>query len=266
MEAIEGFWSGLAQTVDQDYIPQSLADNKIHVSTLFTGLLHIIDKQLCHGDIKPQNILWDADRRIYKIADFGSCKIIPEVCQLMNKKFRFASEREKAELAAVIRAYSNNNQTQIENFQSKFPEKIERLRKMKVFKGDNLSKIAKYISTNSFLPGTTKGYACKRYLDVMCDAFWQSDKKLFETACNALDMRAFALTAYRILTSNPVPLEEEENDTAYYDRLESALRAQDIGKEAANILRRMAEPRVDEKFTLPVSIKEVKKLTELLRK
>ncbi len=265
MDAVDSFWNGVATKVDEDYIDQSLTDNKIHIASLFPGLLHMLEKKFCHGDLKPQNILWDPDQRIYRISDFGSCRIIKDVYKLMNKNFRFKSEREKTELAPVIRAILNNNEAQIANFKQKFPERFDRLRRMKVLTGDRLEAIASYIPT-TFLPGTTPGYACRKYLGVMCDAFWQGDKKLFAAACNALDMRAFALIAYRILTSNPTPLENEENDTAYYDRLESALRAQDIGKEAANILRRMAEPRVDEKFTLPVSIKEVKKLTEILRK
>ena len=263
---VDAFWNDLAKVADDTYIPQSLADNKAHVSTIFTALVYLFEKKVCHGDIKPPNVLWDAEKGYYKIADLGSSKLITDIFKQMNRKFRFKSEAEKASLAPVIRAFAAHNEAQVQKFSESSPQKIERLVELKVLNKKavpdekKLALITDYIKS-TFLPGTTKIYACQRYLDVMCDAFWQCDEKLFEAACNALDMRATALTAYRIITSNPLPSE----DGPGYDKLESALRAQNIGKEAANIIRRMAEPKSDEKFSLPVSIKEIKKLITLLR-
>lgn len=47
---------------------------KIYAYQMFRGLAYMHNKNICHRDLKPQNILIDPNSNILKICDFGSAK------------------------------------------------------------------------------------------------------------------------------------------------------------------------------------------------
>uniref|UniRef100_A0A915PQM0 Protein kinase domain-containing protein n=1 Tax=Setaria digitata TaxID=48799 RepID=A0A915PQM0_9BILA len=62
--------------VRERYGPLSILDVKLYVWQLFRGQAHLEKNNVCHRDIKPQNLLVDHKSGMLKISDFGSSKIM----------------------------------------------------------------------------------------------------------------------------------------------------------------------------------------------
>ncbi|EFO28226.2 CMGC/GSK protein kinase [Loa loa] len=62
--------------VRERYGPLSILDIKLYIWQLFRGQAHLEKNNVCHRDIKPQNLLVDHKSGMLKITDFGSSKII----------------------------------------------------------------------------------------------------------------------------------------------------------------------------------------------
>ncbi|CCH40798.1 Cell division protein kinase [Wickerhamomyces ciferrii] len=61
-------------TIKKQNMP--LQEVKSYMFNILKGLEYLHSFQICHRDIKPQNILVDPHRQIAKICDFGSAKIL----------------------------------------------------------------------------------------------------------------------------------------------------------------------------------------------
>ncbi|VDN82842.1 unnamed protein product [Brugia pahangi] len=64
--------------VRERYGPLSILDVKLYIWQLFRGQAHLEKNNVCHRDIKPQNLLVDHKSGMLKISDFGSSKIIDD--------------------------------------------------------------------------------------------------------------------------------------------------------------------------------------------
>ncbi|OZC09735.1 phosphoprotein phosphatase 1 domain protein [Onchocerca flexuosa] len=64
--------------VRERYGPLSILDVKLYIWQLFRGQAHLEKNNVCHRDIKPQNLLVDHKSGMLKISDFGSSKIMHE--------------------------------------------------------------------------------------------------------------------------------------------------------------------------------------------
>ncbi|CAG9539303.1 unnamed protein product [Cercopithifilaria johnstoni] len=62
--------------VRERYGPLSILDVKLYIWQLFRGQAHLEKNNVCHRDIKPQNLLVNHKSGMLKISDFGSSKII----------------------------------------------------------------------------------------------------------------------------------------------------------------------------------------------
>ncbi|VDN06090.1 unnamed protein product [Thelazia callipaeda] len=62
--------------VREQYGPLSTLDVKLYTWQLFRGQAHLEKNNVCHRDIKPQNLLVDHKSGLLKISDFGSSKIM----------------------------------------------------------------------------------------------------------------------------------------------------------------------------------------------
>uniref|UniRef100_A0A0R3RKA1 Protein kinase domain-containing protein n=1 Tax=Elaeophora elaphi TaxID=1147741 RepID=A0A0R3RKA1_9BILA len=62
--------------VRERYGPLSTLDIKLYIWQLFRGQAHLEKNNVCHRDIKPQNLLVNHETGLLKISDFGSSKII----------------------------------------------------------------------------------------------------------------------------------------------------------------------------------------------
>lgn len=56
--------------------PMPLNESKLYLYQILQGLSYLHSRNICHRDIKPQNILVDYTDGIAKICDFGSAKIL----------------------------------------------------------------------------------------------------------------------------------------------------------------------------------------------
>ncbi|VDK73928.1 unnamed protein product [Litomosoides sigmodontis] len=65
--------------VREKYGPLSILDIKLYIWQLFRGQAHLEKNNVCHRDIKPQNLLIDHENGMLKISDFGSSKLIMNV-------------------------------------------------------------------------------------------------------------------------------------------------------------------------------------------
>ncbi len=260
------------------YVP-TLEKKKSNVAQFVQGLLNILTSEVCHGDIKPQNILYDEQR--FDISDFGGSIIIKEVAKKMDRKFRFESEAEKNKMKNLVAAYLSPTTTEKrkETVCKTAAAHVETLVSGKLLKAGKkgalptvrnekkLLDLRQYMQTE-FLPAKSDGYACEQYIQAMCDYFWRCDEKNFTKACQSFDIRAAGLTIYNIFTTERAPL-GKDGTVEYYNKLESSLKALAISDRAVSIIRRMAEPmqvkpdypNVD--FDLPVSFDELKELKQI---
>ncbi|KAM3717316.1 Glycogen synthase kinase [Dirofilaria immitis] len=62
--------------VRERYGPLSVLDIKLYTWQLFRGQAHLEKNNVCHRDIKPQNLLVNHKNGLLKISDFGSSKIM----------------------------------------------------------------------------------------------------------------------------------------------------------------------------------------------
>lgn len=65
---------------------------KLYAYQIYRSLAYIHSKDICHRDIKPQNLLVDTRRGILKLCDFGSAKILsadePNVSYICSRYYR----------------------------------------------------------------------------------------------------------------------------------------------------------------------------------
>lgn len=64
----------------------------IYMRDAFRALKHLNDLSICHRDIKPQNLLVDPTRKLLKLADFGSAKVVqsnqPNISYICSRFYR----------------------------------------------------------------------------------------------------------------------------------------------------------------------------------
>ena len=70
----------------------TMIDIKLYMYQLCRSLAYIHAQGICHRDIKPQNLLVDAQRKILKVCDFGSAKMLvhdePSVSYICSRNYR----------------------------------------------------------------------------------------------------------------------------------------------------------------------------------
>lgn len=78
-------YSKMKQTIPMLYI-------KVYMYQLFRGLAYIHQEDVCHRDIKPQNLLLDPESGVLKLCDFGSAKQLvrgePNVSYICSRYYR----------------------------------------------------------------------------------------------------------------------------------------------------------------------------------
>lgn len=258
----------------------TVPEKKARVARFVLGLINIITNDVCHGDIKPANILWDDER--FDIADFGGSLILSKTVQKMNPKYAFENEADKQKMQTFLNIFCapNPDAAKIKAACERSAAKIEQLVSWKIFGRDRkqnikikdkkkLAELREYMKTQ-FLPAKSDGYASNHYTTTICDYFWRCDADNFKRACNAFDIRAAGITIYSIFTAAHTP--KNEHDKAYYDQLEVSLQATKISEKAIKLIRSMAEPMKDvdtspgKLFPLPVTVEELHELrAELLK-
>lgn len=72
--------------------PMPIEDIKQYMRDLFKALAHLDLLNLCHRDIKPQNLLVDPESKTLKLADFGSAKVVqsdqPNISYICSRFYR----------------------------------------------------------------------------------------------------------------------------------------------------------------------------------
>ncbi len=90
-----------------EYTDFSLEKKKKNIAALIDNLLHLIANDVCHGDIKPRNILQSNSKDILVIMDFAGAINIAEKVELMNRDSRFTSKNHTSDfLPATSREYA----------------------------------------------------------------------------------------------------------------------------------------------------------------
>lgn len=264
-----------------EYVPVTTEERKKQIAQFVTGLLHVIHTGVCHGDIKPANILWDKKKELFDLADFGGSILIQEQVKKMHALFTFASEEDKTRMSTLAAAFASGNK--LEEAIKRWPERVAKLEEWGIVKRKEiktgklikrteygphevvnpkaLEELRAYLKTQ-FLPAKSDGYASDIYTQAMCNYFWRAEPENFKNACHAFDMRAAGLTIYIIFTAAHPP-RGKDDCPAYYEGLDNQLRALKISKTAISIIHRMAEHKaqpLDAPFQLPVSLDELEQL------
>lgn len=301
-DAINGLrdlFGAVAVSMHKDYKPKDIKTLMAQASSLVAGLRHQISTHIIHGDIKPQNILAGDSGAV--LSDYGSSKVISEICSLMNKEFTMENELYKDGMKRAVDALRSKNETRIQSVYSSCAPQIEVLKRWhilgvekehqstanKLLKAMHLTKsspkeltvvtddaklrtLSNYLNT-SFLPVKSIGYACPKYSRAICDYFWRCEKDNLERACNAFDIRALGIALYEIFTATEPPLGEKDNPD-YYKKMQTDLTELHLPEQACRLIRQMAEPLPDfdttsgKAFTVPCSDRELQTLQELLLK
>ncbi len=248
----------------------SVEEKKKRIATYIGAVSVIIKALVCHGDLKPENILWDDDS--FVINDFSGSISIEEMVELINPEFIFENEEEKKAVRDIVLQLSKANpinvQTNIGSIEKLVMWDIlktscldqESCYQNAIYDEKKFNLLKDYLATQ-FLPDGTEGYGSKLYRIAMCNYFWRAEKENFKNACQALDMRAAALTIYAILTATHPP--KDENDKDFYISLERKLLTLGLSAKACSIIRRMAEPclaPLGMNFTPPVTLDELEDL------
>jgi glycogen synthase kinase 3 beta len=83
---------GIARRASKQKTALPLIDVKLYTYQLCRSLAHIHAQGICHRDIKPQNLLVDPQRKILKLCDFGSAKMLvrgePNVSYICSRYYR----------------------------------------------------------------------------------------------------------------------------------------------------------------------------------
>lgn len=273
IEGMRSFGKKLADKIDTAPL-LSLSDKKRNLSIFIQGLINLIKSGICHGDIKPGNIL--CNDKEFVIADFGGSFKISDLTDRIHKVYLFSGELEKQNMQKVVNAFraAPLNPQKIADMRKRYPEQVEKLKSWKIIKNlkkdipdirnaKKLAELQEYMRIQP-VPAKSDGYACNQYTDAFCNYFWRGDKKNFELACNAFDIRATGITIYSVLSLKSVP--RNENDDKYYEAFAVNLQAAKISEKAISLIRRMAQPmkNVDTSpgkvFPLPVSLEELVEL------
>lgn len=83
---------GIARRASKQKTTLPIIDVKLYTYQLCRSLAHIHAQGICHRDIKPQNLLVDPQRKILKLCDFGSAKMLvrgePNVSYICSRYYR----------------------------------------------------------------------------------------------------------------------------------------------------------------------------------
>lgn len=245
----------------------TIKEKMSRISTYLGALILVLKSKVCHGDQKPENILWDDDH--FVLSDFNGSILLDDVCKLMRKEFVIEGQDYKDKLSAVVSAFCKSS-NQLQAVCKSNPAQVRKLVKwgiinseLKILDEAKLKELSAYLRTKYF-PDHSKGYASEQYLKKMGDYFWQCDETNYVKAAQAFDIRAAGLTIYIILAQARSPLKED--DVAYYNHLEQSLRDIAIPERAISIIRRMSEPLVrkfGKDFSLPVTLDELVELEQI---
>ncbi|KAI9148867.1 LOW QUALITY PROTEIN: Glycogen synthase kinase 1 [Paramyrothecium foliicola] len=81
-----------SRSLQRQKLSMSSLQVKLYVYQILRALAHMHAQGICHRDIKPQNILLDADSGVVKISDFGSAKKLlenePSVSYICSRYYR----------------------------------------------------------------------------------------------------------------------------------------------------------------------------------
>lgn len=263
------------------------------------GALRLMHKAgIIHGDIKPKNDMWNGVRSV--TADFGTAKILSAVNKLMRPELKLKNQKyDKADMRKLVEAITSENAEKIKEHAGANPKHLQTLADIGAVKIKNGEFVAiknhKALGDiKTFLQEEppinlygTPGYSNGAYLIAIKDCFYQGNEEGCKLFAVANDYCAQATDIYERLTAGPLPTDIEQGNNevkgtldelkrdndgkTFYDRMEAKLIKNGVAPEAANILRRMAEPvKFDRSnppgdFHLPVTDKELARLEELLK-